>query len=179
MYTFTKKIKKILSSWKIINYVFCRCLHYFDLNEKLETHVVVCGQMNDCAMRLPSEDDKWLSFNNYCKKKRIPFNVYADFEYILEKADLSSHMYHRVFSIRYYVHCSYDDSLSMYRFCRGKDCIAWFAEQLRNLAQSIKPILSANVAMVDFDYEKFNSTTHCHVCEKPLPDDTWVRDHCH
>jgi len=34
--------------------------------------------------------------------------------------------------------------------------------------------------MVDFDYEKFNSTTHCHVCEKPFaPDDTLVRDHCH
>jgi len=41
--------------------------------------------MNDCAIRLPSEDDKWLSFNNYCRKERVPFIVYADLECILEK----------------------------------------------------------------------------------------------
>jgi len=30
------------------------------------------------------------------------------------------------------------------------------------------------------DYEKFNSATHCHICEKPFaPDETPVRDHCH
>jgi len=34
--------------------------------------------------------------------------------------------------------------------------------------------------MVDFDYEKFNSATHCHVCEKSFaPDDKRVRDCCH
>jgi len=34
--------------------------------------------------------------------------------------------------------------------------------------------------MVDFDYKKFNSATHCHVCEIPFAsDDTRVRDHCH
>jgi len=28
--------------------------------------------------------------------------------------------------------------------------------------------------------EKFNSATHCHICEKPFaPDDTRVRDHCY
>jgi len=86
---------------------------------------VACGQMNDCVIRLPSEDDKWLNFNNYCRKERVPFIVYADFECILEKTE-ESHMYqhHRVFSVGYYVHCSYDDSLSMYRFRRDNDCVA-------------------------------------------------------
>jgi len=146
---------------------------------------VDCGQMNSCAIRLPSEDDKWLSFKNHCRKERVPFIVYADLECILEKTDPSSHMcqHHRVFSVGYYVHCSYDDSLSMYRFRRDKDCVAWFTEQLRNLAHNVNCILSDNIPMVDFtrdDWEKFNSATHCHVCEKPFaPDDTRVRDHCH
>jgi len=40
--------------------------------------------------------------------------------------------------------------------------------------------MSANVPVVDFDYEKYNSAIHCHVCEKPFaPDDERVRDHCH
>ncbi|KYN09825.1 hypothetical protein ALC57_18047, partial [Trachymyrmex cornetzi] len=72
--------------------------------------------------------------------------------------------------IGYYVQCSYDSSLSGYRFRRDKDCIAWFAEELRQLAHSIQTIISANVPMADFtrnDWEKFNSASHCHVCEKP------------
>jgi len=165
-----------------INNKFCRCLHYFASNKKLEAHAVDCGQMNDCAIRLPSEDDKWLSFKNHCRKERVPFIVYADLECILEKTDPSSNMcqHHRVFSIGYYVHCSYDDSLSIYRFRRDNDCVVWFTEQLRDLAHSVNCILSANVPMVNFDYEKFNSATHCHICEKPFaPDDTRVRDHCH
>ncbi|XP_071628361.1 uncharacterized protein [Temnothorax longispinosus] len=83
----------------------------------------------------------------------------------------------------YYVRCSYDDSLSAYRCRRDKDCITWFAEELRRLAHNVKPILSTNIPMADLtrdEWEKFNSATHCHVCEKPFaPDDTRVRDHFH
>ncbi|XP_018374743.1 PREDICTED: uncharacterized protein LOC108768705 [Trachymyrmex cornetzi] len=60
---------------------FCdRCLHYFDSSAKLEIHTEDCGKLNDCAIRLPSEDDKWLSFHNHCRKERVPFVVYADLE---------------------------------------------------------------------------------------------------
>jgi len=83
--------------------------------------------MNDCAIRLPSENDKWLSFKNHCKKERVSFVEYADLECTLEKTkteDTSKYQYHRVFSLAYYVHCSYDASLCMYRFRRDKDCVA-------------------------------------------------------
>jgi len=77
---------------------------------------------------------------------------------------------HRIFSISYYVHCSYDYSLCMYRFRRDKDCVAGFAEGLRDLARNVKSILSTNVPM-EFtrdDLEKFNNThTHCHIYKKP------------
>jgi len=60
--------------------------------------------------------------------------------------------------------------------------IAWFVEELKNLTHNVKIILSANVPMADFtrdEREKFNSVTHCHVCEKLFaPNDTRVRDHC-
>jgi len=35
-------------------------------------------KFNNCAIQLPNEDNKWLSFSNHCRKKRIPFVVYAD-----------------------------------------------------------------------------------------------------
>ncbi|XP_018339057.1 PREDICTED: uncharacterized protein LOC108746654 [Trachymyrmex septentrionalis] len=88
---------------------FCdRCLHYFSTNEKLQSHTMDCQKMNDCAIRLPSEDEKWLEFGNHCNKKRIPFIVYADLECVLPKTepdreDASSYAYqrHEVFSIGY------------------------------------------------------------------------------
>ncbi|XP_018314227.1 uncharacterized protein [Mycetomoellerius zeteki] len=108
---------------------FCdRCLHYFSTSEKLELHAMDCRKMNDCAIRLPSEDDKWLEFGNHCNKERIPFIVYADLECVLRKMkpnreDASSYTYqqHEICSIGYYVRCSYDDALSSYRFRRDED----------------------------------------------------------
>ncbi|XP_039312526.1 uncharacterized protein LOC120359374 [Solenopsis invicta] len=163
---------------------FCdRCLHYFSSNDKLEIHTMDCGKINDCAIILPSEDDKWLSFKNYCRKERMPFIVYADLECILEKTeDEKNYQHHRVFSIAYYVHCAYDNSLSMYRFHRDKNCIAWFVEQLKDLAQIVNNILSVNVPMdlTQDDWKKFNNATHCHICEKPFTNEIErVRDHCH
>ncbi|XP_024879110.1 uncharacterized protein LOC112459306 [Temnothorax curvispinosus] len=169
---------------------FCdRCLHYFRSSEKLEAHGVDCREINNCAIRLPSEDDKWLSFKNHSRKERVPFVVYADLECTLEKTDadpttsIYTSQHHRVFSVGYYVRCSYDDSLSAYRFRRDKDCVAWFVEELRRLAHDVKSILSGNVCMTELtqdEREIFHSATHCHICEKPFePDDVRVRDHCH
>ncbi|KYN07888.1 hypothetical protein ALC62_01136, partial [Cyphomyrmex costatus] len=143
--------------------------------------------LNDCAIRLPSED-KWLEFKKHCRKERVPFVVYADLECALEKMDKEpasstyTYQHHNVFSIGYYVYCSYDDSLSGYRFRRDNNCISWFADELKNLAHSVQSVISTNVPM-DFtqdDWRKFNNATHCHVCEKPFAkDDTRARDHCH
>ncbi|KYM99962.1 hypothetical protein ALC62_09278 [Cyphomyrmex costatus] len=97
---------------------------------KLELHSVDCGKLNDCAIRLLSEDDKWLEFKKHCRKERVPFVVYADLECALEKMDKDpasstyTYQHHNVFSIGYYVHCSYDNSLSSYRFHRDKDCVS-------------------------------------------------------
>ncbi|XP_018346777.1 PREDICTED: LOW QUALITY PROTEIN: uncharacterized protein LOC108751194 [Trachymyrmex septentrionalis] len=171
---------------------FCdRCLHYFGTNEKLQSHTMDCQKINDCAtIRLPSEDEKWLEFGNHCNKERVPFVVYADLECVLRKTEpdregASSYAYqrHEVFSIGYYVRCSYDDALSSYQFRRDKDCIAWFARQLDNLAHRVKNIVSANVPMETLSkeqWEAYRSATRCHNCEKPFAsDDTRVRDHYH
>jgi len=102
-------VLKIKNNKIIKNNLFCRCLHYFRSNDKLETHSVDCREMNDYAIRLPGDDDKWLNFSNYNRKKRVPFIIHADLECILEKTDSDprTSQHHRVFSIGYYVRCSY------------------------------------------------------------------------
>ncbi|XP_011699293.1 PREDICTED: uncharacterized protein LOC105456731 [Wasmannia auropunctata] len=145
-FTWIKNLSHLVSSQlskkKNKKYICDRCLHYFSSSEKLEVHTVDCREMNKCAIRLPSEDDKWLSFSNYSRKERVPFDVYADLECILTKIvrhpEPPSYKYqhHQVFSIDYYVHCSYNDALSTYQFRRDTDCVAWFADKLRCLAQN-------------------------------------------
>ncbi|XP_036140462.1 uncharacterized protein LOC118644854 [Monomorium pharaonis] len=170
-------------------YICDRCLHYFSSCERLQSHTVDCQRMNDCAITLPAEDDKWLNFQNVNHKERVPFIVYADLECVLRKTqhdtEQASYTYqqHEVFSIGYYVRCSYDDTLSTYRFRRDKDCVAWFTKQLEELAYNVKTRLSTNIPMETLSEEQleaYHSATRCHICDKPFAsDDTRVRDHCH
>ncbi|XP_072757714.1 uncharacterized protein [Anoplolepis gracilipes] len=173
-----------LSKHKTKKYICDRCMHYFHSVEKLQSHTVDCGKMNDCAIRLPSDKDKWLAFTNYNRKERLPFVVYADLECVLvKKEEENFYQHHQVFSMAYYVHCSYDNSLSAYHSRREANCVAWFTDELKNLAQRVENILTTNVPMVNLtqnEWKEFRSATQCHICEKPfVEDDTRVRDHCH
>ncbi|KYN14452.1 hypothetical protein ALC57_13339 [Trachymyrmex cornetzi] len=64
---------------EIYQYIDMRewCLHYFGSRERLQSHTIDCGKINDCAIHLPSEDDRWLEFGNHHNKERIPFVVYS------------------------------------------------------------------------------------------------------
>jgi len=89
--------------------IIYRCFHYFSSCEKLQLHKVDCQKINDCVIRLSSEDDKWLEFGNHCNKERVPFIVHADLECVLrkiesDKEDASSYAYqrHEALNIGYY-----------------------------------------------------------------------------
>ncbi|KYN41594.1 hypothetical protein ALC56_03954 [Trachymyrmex septentrionalis] len=89
-------LKKKKKEKKLTLFIFiCSCLHYFHSNERLQSHTVDCRRINDCAIRLPNDDDK---------KERVPFVVYADLECILEKTDRDQKASMR--TIGYYVRCS-------------------------------------------------------------------------
>ncbi|KYN15057.1 hypothetical protein ALC57_12720 [Trachymyrmex cornetzi] len=149
-FTWIKDLSRLVRS----QLTYKKVKKYFCDRERLQSHTIDCQKLNDCAIRLPSEDDRWLEFSNHRNQERVPFIVYADLECILrktepDKEDASSYEYqrHEVFSIGYYVRCSYDNSLSSYHFRRDENCISWFAEELKNLAHRVKDIVSANVPM--------------------------------
>ncbi|XP_070167595.1 uncharacterized protein [Polyergus mexicanus] len=145
--------------------------------------------MNECAIVLPTEDDKWLEFRNYCRKERLSFVMYADLECALEKKEekrtpnTSIVQHHKVYSAGYYARCAFDDAGSTYKAYRGENCVSWFVKELYDLALRAKTILSTDAPMTDLtpdEWERFMSATHCRVCEKPFEsEDARVRDHCH
>ncbi|XP_070531293.1 uncharacterized protein, partial [Cardiocondyla obscurior] len=170
---------------------YFRCLHYFNSSEKFKVHIVDCGTLNNCAIQLPSEDKKWLSFSNHDHKERVPFVVYADLECVLQKIDPPSspkqttfnYQRHEVFSVGYYVRCSFDESLSRYKYRRGLDCVEWFVEQLVKLAHRVKTIMLKTVPMETLSNaqrQEHKNATVCHMCKNPFAvGEKRVRDHCH
>ncbi|XP_036142915.1 uncharacterized protein LOC118645605 [Monomorium pharaonis] len=148
------------------------------------------------AIVLPEEEDKSLSFRNYDRKERLPYVVYADLEYLLEKKDEGEsfmttengfgYQHHRAaFSVGYYVKSTLNDesSSSMYMSHRGQDCVSWFAKELNSLAHRAKDILGTVASMTDLTREEmrsFSDAKFCHICGKIfLATDLRVRDHCH
>ncbi|XP_071579074.1 uncharacterized protein [Temnothorax nylanderi] len=190
----SRLVNSQLTAKRCAKHVCDRCLHYFYTREKLAAHSVDCGRMNDCAIVLPNEDDKWLSFDNHDRKERLPFVVYADLECLLEQRERENaegsartkryaYQRHVPFSLGYYLCCTYDDTVSTYRYRRGDDCVSWFVNELRVLARHAKIKFSTNISMVEFTEDEkleFWRATHCHVCQKAFqPEDKRVRDHCH
>ncbi|KYN03348.1 hypothetical protein ALC62_05813 [Cyphomyrmex costatus] len=137
-----------------------------------------------------NDNDKWLSFCNYNRKKRLPFVVYADLECILEKTGIDderiprfTYQHHKIFSIGYYVCCQFDESMSMYSYCRGANCVECFVDELYRLMHRVKSLFLRNTAMNQFttqQWKQFLDATRCHICEKPFQmEHKRVRDHCH
>ncbi|KYN09586.1 hypothetical protein ALC57_18296 [Trachymyrmex cornetzi] len=85
---------------KSINTKNSECLHYFGSSAQLEIHSEDCQKMNDCAIRLPSGDDRWFEFDNHNNQERVPFIVYADLECVLRKTEPDTTIrYHRITSV--------------------------------------------------------------------------------
>ncbi|KYN38165.1 hypothetical protein ALC56_07459 [Trachymyrmex septentrionalis] len=179
-FTWIKNLSRLIGSQLNKNYLCDRSCRFTSLTVLQRTLVLFI---------LPNENDKWLSFRDHNKKKRLLFVIYAYLECILEKKtndeNISRFIYqhHKVFSAGYYIRCVYDKIISIYKSYRGEDCV-WFVKELYDLAHRAKIIFDKNVTMAEFTsnvkWENFRNATHCHICERPFEEgDLRVRDHCH
>lgn len=174
--------------------VFCnRCLQHFNNSADLDQHKPICMDHNNCKLKMPVKDanEKHLiRFKNYENKLSIPYIFYADVEALLvpPTEDFSrsestiAYQEHIVYTIGYYLHCTFDPSQSYYKSRRGPDCVQWFVRELYQKAKELAPILRREIPFDrdsnPQDVESFENEQLCHICEKELNDDK-VLDHCH
>lgn len=170
--------------------IFCdRCLNHFTEKSILEAHQLVCLNQNEYRIEMPTTEDNLIQFENYSKQMRVPFVIYADVESILKKPDVQfcrtettkAYQQHEVFSIGYYLKCSYDNSKSFYRSMRSLDCIDWFVKELQSIAFEVEEIYENIIPMkklTSFETMNFQSAETCHICGNMLGKDR-VLDHCH
>ncbi|XP_061728728.1 uncharacterized protein LOC133533711 [Cydia pomonella] len=168
------------------------CLLNFTSNENLESH-----QKNGCfhvCTKLPSQQHKqrnWfnelvpsnmLTFKNYERKLRIPYVVYADFEAFLNPIPHSNNFdkttssttniqKHEVYSYGYYVKCSYNDKLSVYRTYKGENCARTFMDSLKKDLQRIcckNTFVKTPQPLTEDNKVNIAQSSHCYICEKKL-----------
>ncbi|XP_070169720.1 uncharacterized protein [Polyergus mexicanus] len=144
-----------------------RCMPYFRTSDKLSAHSVDSGRMNECAIVLPTKDDKWLEFRNYSRKERLPSVVYADLECVLKKKEERR---------------TSNTSIVQHHES-GEGCVLSFVKEPHDLAFRARTILDTDAHMTDLtpdEWERFVNATRCSVCERPFESgDARVRDHCH
>ena len=175
---------------------FCKyCDNSFQSDESLRTHMEYCSNHKAVGVRMPKKGTM-LDFKNHCRKMRVPFVVYADFESFIEPVSTCSqsddesytqqYQKHTPCSYCYYIKC-FDDELFppiLRRYTITRKDVNVGGIFVRNLEADIKRIYKEfrwKKEMLPLtpeeDYE-FEEATVCHICELPLLKDR-VKDHCH
>ena len=58
---------------------------FISTENKHKSHEKACKNKDFCKIVMPSEKDYTLEFNQYVKSDEMPYIVYADIEYSIEK----------------------------------------------------------------------------------------------
>ena len=84
-YVWVKHLNRLLASQdkKNIHKYYCeRCLIGYSRTDLLEKHIIECKGINERAIRIemPTENKKFVKFENFKKQLKAPWVMYADFE---------------------------------------------------------------------------------------------------
>ena len=166
---------------------FCmKCLLHFYSEESLIKHnkdYPNCSSNNNVAkLILPKKEQAFIEFKNYKNKFACPFVIYADFESILKEVANDNITHNHVPCGFTFLTVSRIPEYNNFKpvSYRGEDTIKVFIDKLLKQKDEIMSIVNQNKDMIftTEDYNNFNKSTICHICEKPLMKDK-VRDHCH
>ena len=61
------------------------CFNLYSTKDKLTKHKDACDNHDYCYIEMPKEDNKILKYDHGEKPMKVPFIIYADLEYLLEK----------------------------------------------------------------------------------------------
>ncbi|XP_048479424.1 uncharacterized protein LOC119694216 [Plutella xylostella] len=176
-----KLVRGQITSHKGKMYLCDGCLQTFVSESRFKTHF--CSKT---VTILPPKNST-LEFNNYEKKQKLNFIIYADFECLLlnckEKETNNTFMFknHQPSCFGYYICCTHDKSLNKYVSYRGEDCVKVFMKKLTNDVIRIHKLLGDYKKMKPLTENQeieFQNAINCHICDNLLLDDK-VHDHDH
>lgn len=187
----SRLVSSQISNHKAKAYLCDRCLNQFRNSDKLQKHIGHCANQNEYQIEVPTPGNDIIEFKHYKNQVICPYVIYADVEALLKTPTenfckngvTKAIQEHEVYSVGYYLKCSYDDNKSYYKAERGSDCLDWFVNELLSISDELTKMFGNIVPlrMSADDNENFLRASKCHICEKKFNKhaDVIVRDHCH
>ena len=143
---------------------------------------------------MPTKNNNIIKYNHGEKSMKLPFVIYADLEYLLEKmstcinnpneSSTTKINKHTQSGYSIFTHCSFDESKNKLNYYRGKDCMKKFSRDLRE--QVCKIINYEKKKMIPLTTEEkiyHNKQKICYICKKEFSNNEKknykVKDHCH
>ncbi|KAM7358527.1 uncharacterized protein ACRADG_003468 isoform 2-T2 [Cochliomyia hominivorax] len=170
--------------------LFCNyCFQHFYDAEKVREHERSCNKQICC---LPTERKSSVEFKKYYRKLDMPFVVYANSECIfeniqtrLQKVEVSATTLadkHIPYAFNYFIKCSFDENLNIYREFKGEDSVKLFLEKLvediRYLNSKYLKNPVANATLTKKEKDEFSANNKCHICLKDITVGNKVKDFC-
>ena len=143
---------------------------------------------------MPTKDNNIIKYNQGEKSIKLPFVIYADLEFLLEKMSTCQNNpnesstteinKHTPSGYSIFTHCSFDQMRNKLNHYRGKDCMKKFCKDLREHATKI--INYKKKKMIPLTTEEkiyHNEQEICYICKNEFDKSDKkhykVRDHCH
>ena len=181
------------------DYYCLNCFHSYRTLNALKNHDKICEDDDYCDVKMPNDDNKYLSSTSGKNCLRVLIVVYADFECLLSKMNSCENCPDKSYTEkkRKHIPCgysittcySYNQTLNKSAYYRGPDCV-------ENVSQELKKILSDNMyfeekpmlPLTDNEKTLYINEKSCYICEKEFFTDKKsidyknyckVRDHCY
>ena len=171
--------------------IYClNCFHSYRTRNKLIEHEKMC-QVNDfCNLKLPNEENKYISSTPGKNTLKTPFIIYADLECLLVKMKFSEKAIHAPSGYSILTCYSFDRSLNEQKYYTGKDCMQNFSIELKSIFNKlINYEQEAMIPLTEDEKMLHDNQKVCSLCEKEFCTDKTnkkeyklkckVRDHCH
>ena len=124
--------------------LYClNCLHSCRTLNALKSHDKLCENHDYCNVKMPNDDNKYISSTLGKNSLRVPIDVYADFECVLVKIHACEENLNMSYTEKKDMHVpcgysittcySYDKSLSKTTYYRGPDCVEKFSQDLKKI----------------------------------------------
>ena len=143
---------------------------------------------------MPTKNNNIIKYNHGEKSMKLPFVIYADLEYLLEKmstcindpneSSTTEINKHAPSGYSIFTHCSFDESKNKLNYYRKDDCMKNFSKDLREHVTKI--INYEKKKMIPLTTEEkiyHNKQKTCYICKKEFNNNDKknykVRDHCH
>ena len=119
------------------------CLHSYRTLNALKNHGKLCENHDYCNVKMPNDDNKYISSTLGKNSLRVPIVVYADFECLLVKIDSCEKNPNMSYTEKKDKHIpcgysitscySYDKSLNKTKYYRGLDYVEKFSQDLKKI----------------------------------------------